>query len=121
MAAPSPPLTGEALLQAVSDAMAALHERYHHRQPVTAKAQLMGDELLAVVMGGVYTEVEQTLIELQHESVVRDSRSAFQDAMQAKFIGEIEHLSGRHVLSFTSSSHVGPDLEIELFMLAGSP
>jgi hypothetical protein len=32
--------------------------------PVTAKTQLMGGDLLVYVVGGVYTEVEKTLIEL---------------------------------------------------------
>lgn len=118
MPAPEPPLTGDELLAAVSESMAVLHERYHHRRPVTVKTQLMGDELLACVMGGVYTEVEKTMIELQRQAVVQDTRSAFQIAMKDTFIGEVERLSGRRVTDFTSNSHVGPDLEIELFALA---
>ena len=117
MVAPEPPLTGDALLDAVTESMVALHQRYHHRQPVTAKTQLMGNELLACVMGGVYTEVEKTLIELEQQTIVQGTRSAFQHAMQHKFIDEVERLSGRHVVAFISDSHVGPDLEIELFVL----
>ena len=118
MPAPEPPLTGEALLTAVTDSMVALHKRYHHRRPVTAKTQLMGDELLACVMGGVYTDVEKTMIELQRTTIVQETRSAFKTAMQDKFIAEVQRLSGRRVTLFISNSHVGPDLEIELFMLA---
>ena len=118
MSAPLPPFSGAALLEAVTDAMVALHRRYHHREPVTAKSQLMSDELLAVVMGGVYTDVEKTMIELERHTIVQETRSAFQEAMQDKFIVEVERLSGRRVLAFVSNSHVGPDLEIELFMLA---
>jgi uncharacterized protein YbcI len=116
--APTPPLNGDALLEAVGDAMVALHRRYHHRAPATVKTQLMGDDLLACVMGGVYTDVEKTMIELQRHTLVRDTRSAFQHAMQDKFIAEVQHLSGRRVTAFISNSHVGPDLEIELFVLA---
>ncbi len=118
MPASTPPLTGDALLVAVSDSMAALHERYHHRAPATVKTQLMGGDLLACVMGGVYTDVEKTMIELQRHTVVQETRSAFQDAMQDKFIAEVQRLSGRHVTAFISNSHVGPDLEIEIFVLA---
>ena len=118
MPAPEPPLTGDALLEAVGEAMATLHDRYHHRRPVTVKTQLMSDELLACVMGGFYTEVEKTLIEMQRQTIVQETRSAFQEAMQHKFISEVERLSGRHVTLFVSNSHVGPDLEIELFVLA---
>jgi uncharacterized protein YbcI len=117
MPALAAPLTGDELLVAVTDAMVALHERYHHRKPVTAKTMLLGDELLACVLAGVYTDVEKTLIELQRTTIVKETRSVFHTAMQPKFIGVIERLSGREVLSFISNHHVGPDIEIKLFML----
>ena len=117
MPALSPPLSGDQLLVAVTDAMVELHQRYHHRAPVTAKTLLLGGDLLACVLGGVYTTVEQTMIELQHSPIVQETRSAFQIAMQHKFIAAVERLSGRDVLAFISNHHVGPDIEIELFML----
>ena len=117
MPAPDAPLTGDALLEAVTDAMVGLHERYHHRSPVTAKTLFLGDDLIACVLGGVYTDVEKTMIELQRTTIVQETRSAFQNAMQHKFIAAIQELSGRDVLAFVSNHHVGPDMEIELFML----
>jgi len=118
MVAADPPLSGEELLSAVTEAMVALHERYYHRTPVSAKTQMLGDDLLACVLGGVYTDVEQTMIELERSTVVQETRSAFQNAMQNRFIDQVEHLSGRDVLAFISNHHIGPDIEIELFMLA---
>lgn len=120
MATSDPPLQGDDLLAAVTESMVALHQRYHHRAPASAKTQLLGDDLIACVMGGVYTDVEKTMIELERGPVVQETRSAFQDAMQQKFIDEVERLSGRDVIAFISNSHVGPDLEIELFMLRES-
>ena len=117
MPVPEAPLSGEPLLAAVTDAMVALHQRYHHRAPVTAKSLMLSDDLLACVLGGVYTDVEKTMIELQRSTVVQETRSAFQKAMQQKFIDAVEQLTGRHVLAFISNQHVGPDIEIELFML----
>ncbi len=119
MPAPDPPLQGEELLSAVTSSMVALHRRYYHREPVSAKTQLLDDDLLACVMGGVYTEVEKTMIEIQRGPVVQETRSAFQVAMQQVFIDEVERLSGRDVIAFISNSHVGPDLEVELFILRG--
>lgn len=110
-------LTGDALLAAVTDELVGLHQRYHHRIPVTAKTLMLGDDLMACVMSGVYTDVEKTMIELQHTVTVQETRSAFQAAMQHKFIDVVERLSGRGVLAFVSNQHVGPDIEIELFML----
>jgi len=121
MTAQDAALSGDALLVAVTDAMVALHERYHNREPVTAKTQLLGGDLLACVLGGVYTDVEKTMIELQQTTIVQETRSAFQNAMQQKFIDAVERLSGRGVLAFISNHHVGPDIEIELFLLQPEP
>ena len=121
MSATNTPLNGDALLVAVTEAMVVLHQRYHHRAPVTAKTLLLGSDLLACVLGGVYTDVEKTMIELQHSTIVQETRSAFQAAMEHKFIAAVEQLSGRDVLAFISNHSVGPDMEIELFMLTPNP
>ena len=118
MSAPEPALTGEKLLAAVTERMIAFHERYHHRRPVTAKTMLLGDDLIACVLGGVYTDVEKTMIEIQRGTMVQETRNAFQNAMQDKFIKAVQQLSGRHVMAFFSHHHVGPDIEIELFLLS---
>jgi uncharacterized protein YbcI len=78
---------------------------------------MLGDDLLACVLGGVYTDVEKTMIEIQGSTIVQETRNAFQNAMQDKFIDAVEGLSGRNVLAFISNHHVGPDIEIELFFL----
>jgi uncharacterized protein YbcI len=117
MVAASPPLSGDDLLKAVTEAMVALHERYHHRTPVTAKTRMLGDDLLVCVLGGVYTDVEKTMIELQRSTIVQETRSTFQTAMQRRFIDQVERLTGRGVLAFISNHHIGPDIEVEVFML----
>ena len=117
MPATDAPLKGDQLLDAVTDAMVAFHQRYHHREPVSAKTLRLGDDLLACVLAGVYTDVEKTMIELQQTAIVHHTRSAFQNAMQHRFIAAVERLSGRDVLTFITNHHVGPDLEIKLFML----
>ena len=110
-------LTNDELLVAVTEAMVALHKHYYHRKPVTAKTLMLDGELLACVLGGVYTEVEKTMIEVQRSASVHENRNAFQSTMQDKFIKVVQDLSGRKVLLFMSNHHVGPDLEIELFFL----
>jgi uncharacterized protein YbcI len=117
MPAPSASLTGDELLGAVTEAMVGFHKRYHHRKPVTAKSLMLGNDLIACVLGGVYTDVEKTMIEIQRGTLVQETRNSFQDAMQDKFIKAVENLSGRKVLAFMSNHHVGPDIEIELFFL----
>jgi uncharacterized protein YbcI len=112
------PVQGEALRAAVTDEMVALHVRYHGRAPVTARTMLMGEDLIVCMLGEVYTDVEKTMIELQRSALVHETRSAFQQAMGSRFVHCVERLSGRRVLGFMSTHHVGPDLEMELFVLA---
>ena len=110
-------LSGEALLEAVTDAMVTLHLRYHGRGPATTETHLLGDDLLACKLGGIYTDVEKTMIELQRTREVHDTRREFQAATRHKFIEVVERLSGRTVAAFISNYHVGPDLAVELFLL----
>ena len=114
---PPGPLDGDALLAAVTDAMVALHLRYYGRVPATAKTHLLGGDLLACVLGGIYTDVEKTMIELQRGGEVHATRKEFQVAMRHKFVAVIERLSGRPVMAHVSNYHVGPDLAVELFTL----
>ncbi len=117
MPVPPAPLRGDELLGAVTEAMVAFHRRYYHRDPVTAKTLLLGDDLLACVLGGIYTEVEKTMIELQRTTTVQETRSDFQQANRHRFIETVERRSGRKVPAFISNTHVGPDVEVELFVL----
>jgi hypothetical protein len=43
--------------------------------------------------------------------------SAFQHAMEGRFIDAVERITNRRVAKFLSAYHVGPDLELELFLL----
>ena len=108
---------GADALEAVEKAMVALHERYHGRRPATARTQMMGPDMLACLLGEVYTDIEKTMIELQRQALVHETRSAFQHAMEQRFIGAVERITGRQVAQFMSTHHVGPDLELELFLL----
>lgn len=51
MAASHDALPGGRVLEEVSAAMVAMHERYHGRAPAAAKSLWMGDDLLACVLG----------------------------------------------------------------------
>ena len=108
---------GDEVLTAVTEALVALHVRYHGREPGSARSQMMGDDMLACLFGEMYTNVEKTLIELQRQALVHETRSAFQRAMESRFVGEVERITERRVERFVSTHHVGPDLELELFML----
>ena len=107
----------EAQLEAVTEALVALHVRYHGRKPGSARTQLMGDDMVACLLGDIYTNVEQTMIEMQRKALVHETRSEFQHAMERRFIDAVERITQRRVARFISTHHVGPDLELELFLL----
>jgi len=117
MARPDHGLTGEALLEAVTEELSRAHARYYGRRPGAARSRMIDDEVIACVMGGVYSEVEKTLIELKGRPLVDEIRDEFQHAMHDQLIEIVQRLSGRAVETFISTNHVGPDLEIEIFVL----
>ena len=106
----------EEALEAVNEEMIALHERYQGRRPVPARTRMMGEDMLSCMPGDPYTDVEQTMIELQRQALVHETRSTFQQAMGASLHRRSERLTGRRVARFISTHHVGPDLELELFL-----
>jgi uncharacterized protein YbcI len=112
-----PPPISDEVLEAVNDAMVTLHARYHGREPASAHTQMMGEDMVACLLGDMYTDIEKTMIELQRQALVHETRSTFQHAMEHRFIADVERLTGRRVTQFISSHHVGPDLEIDLFLL----
>jgi uncharacterized protein YbcI len=110
-------LVDDGQLEAVTAALVLLHERYHGRKPATAHTQMMGADMVACLLSDVYTDVEKTMIELQRKALVHETRTAFQQAMQRRFIDAVERITQRRVANFISAHHVGPDLELELFVL----
>jgi hypothetical protein len=118
MATPAGPLDGDALLAAVSDAMSEVHERYYQRPPRTTRARMMGTDLLACVLGGVYTDVEKTLIELERGHVVRETAACSRTPCNSDSSTPSNGSRAGRVEQFISSHNIGPDLEIELFFLA---
>ena len=108
---------GDGVLDAVTEAMVGIHVRYHGRKPASARTLMLGDDMLACMLGEVYTDIEKTMIELQRQALVHETRSAFQQAMEQRFISSVERITGRQVAQFISTHHVGPDLELELFLL----
>ena len=118
---PGTQLDGDQTLEAVTAGLVELHEHYHGRKPVTAHSQMMGDDLIACLMGDMYTDVEKTLIEMQRQALVRETRSDFQQAMGTRFVKVVERATSREVVRFLSTYHVGPDLELELFFLGPLP
>jgi len=103
-------------LAEVTNAVVQLHSSHYGKGPTRSKSYLL-DDVLICVMGDVFTTVEHTLIEAGEGDKVRDTRLAFQDAMQDRFTDAIEEIVGRGVLGFTSQVLLDRDVAIEVFVL----
>lgn len=108
---------GEARARGALPLVVALALAYHGRRPRRPRTIMTGDDMLACLLGDVDTDVEKTMIELQRQALVRETRSTFQRAMERRFIAAVERHTRRRVEQFISTHHVGPDLELELFVL----
>jgi uncharacterized protein YbcI len=114
-----PPSDGHgALRQDLSNAMVGLFKQYFGRGPTECRTYLEPD-LVIVVLGGGYTAAEQTLFEAGKWHEVRQSRAAWQDSMELRFVETIERLTHRTVKAFLSANRQDAGLTVELFVLEG--
>ena len=104
-------------LAAISNAVLGLHRDNYGRGAVRARTIIQGD-YVACFLEDIYTPVEHTLIRAGQWEQVRNTRTAFQDALSAEFRGAVEEITGRAVIAFFSQVHHDPDMGIEAFVLA---
>lgn len=112
--------SGGLLAAEISTSFVQLHKEHGGRGPTKCRTYVE-DDLIIVLMRGGYTRFEDTLFEDGKWVDVRATRHAFQDTMEGRFTEAIERLTGREVAAFMSASHQRPDLQIEVFVLDGSP
>jgi uncharacterized protein YbcI len=113
----SPEGLNGALRQDISNEIVGLYKQHYGKGPVRCRTYLQ-PELVIVVLGEGYTAAEQTLFEGGRWYEVREARQIWQDTMKERFVDTIERLTGRTVRAFLSANHQGPDLAVEMFVLA---
>ena len=102
--------------QAISNAMTRLHREHVGRGPNTVRT-IVGHDHIICFLEDLYTQVERTLLEHGEIEAVRQSRLAFQRAMEVQFVEMIESVSGRSVRQFMSQVSFDPDISVEIFVL----
>jgi uncharacterized protein YbcI len=113
--------TGELTMQAdvnraLANAVVRCYHRFAGRGPTMARAVYQGD-IVVVVLQGILTIGERTLVADGRQAAVRQFRDAMHEAMSAELAGLIEEQTGCHVVTVMSSNDVDRDLAAELFML----
>jgi uncharacterized protein YbcI len=96
--------------------------RIHHDSYGTAgnscQTFIVGDQYVLVVMDNDVTTAERTLLDGGKGEAVRETRMAFQEAIESTFKAVVERATGRTVDAFISHLHLDPMFTVELFRLA---
>jgi uncharacterized protein YbcI len=106
-----------ASMAAISRRMVALLKEFAGKGPTEARTYYWGD-LVVVLLSGGYTAVEKTLIDAGKPETVADQREALQEVLRPRMKQIIEEELRRQVVAFMSTTHQGPDLNAELFVLS---
>jgi uncharacterized protein YbcI len=100
----------------ISRRIVQLLKEFYGRGPVDAKTYYQDDHVLVILTGG-FTQVEHTLIDAGEGQAVEDQRGRFQELMRDRFVGAIEEITGREVVSFMSANDHGADAMVDIFLL----
>lgn len=100
----------------ISNAMTKLHREHYGRGPDTVRT-ILGEDHVICFLEDIYTPAERTLVEAGELDAVRESRHAFQRAMESRFVDAVEETTGRTVRAFLSQTHIAPDISCEVFVL----
>lgn len=100
----------------IANAMVGMKKEFYGKGPTKAKT-FINDEYVFVVMEGVLTRNEQTLLAAGQHDLVRSYRLRFQEAMTDTTVSAVEDILGRKVLTYHSQILFDPDRAIEIFVL----
>src|SRR5436189_1381168 len=103
------------LLAEISNSIVGILREYYGRGPTKAKTYAF-DDYVVTVLQDILTTVERTLVEHGHESLVRQVRITFQEAVADRFTGAVAEAMGRKVLAYHSQVTFHPAMGFEFFV-----
>lgn len=109
-------LTGGHLNWAIANAAVRVHSRFLGRGPTKTTA-FYRRNLIVVLMQGLLTPGELTLVGAGRLEAARQMRREFERAIENALVAEVEGLTRQRVLAFMSDHHVDPDLAVQLYVL----
>ena len=102
--------------QAISNAFTKLQRDHYGRGPESVRT-VVGYDHIICFLENTFMPVERTLIESGETGAVRETRLAFQRAMEHRFINTVEEITSRKVRVFLSQVSLDPDMSVEVFVL----
>jgi uncharacterized protein YbcI len=100
----------------ISNAIVGIFSEYYGRGPTKAKTYLF-DDYVFTVLEDILTTVERTLVESGKESLVREVRLTFQEAVSDRFTQAVGNVTGRKVMAYHSQVSFHPAIGFEFFVL----
>jgi len=114
---PSDPGHDRHRAQAISNAITKLQHDHYGRGPESVRT-VVGYDHIITFLENSFMPLERTLLEGGEADAVRDTRLAFQRAMESRFVTCVEEITGRKVRAFLSQVSLDPDISVEVFVLA---
>ena len=120
MASPEPvvpPPTCGSKSAAISNHIVRAMSEYTGRGPTKARTYI-NEDTVTCVLQDTLTKGERSLVSDDLDGLVLTMRKAFQGTMGQVLIDGVEEILGRKVVAFMSDNHIGPDVAVEVFVLA---
>jgi uncharacterized protein YbcI len=89
---------------------------HYGRGPISAKAHMVEEDVLVVIMRGGATTAEKSMVKEGREDEARRFRLSFQDAYGTEIRGLVEKVTGRSIATYHSQIVFDPDLLFEIFV-----
>jgi len=102
--------------QAISNAITKLQRDHYGRGPDSVRTVIGYDHIICFLENS-FMPVERTLLNAGENEAVRQTRLAFQRAMEDRFTATVEQITGRKVRAFLSQVSLDPDISVEVFVL----
>ena len=114
----SDPAQDRQAAQAISNAITRLQHDHYGRGPENVRT-VVGYDHIITLLENTLMPAERTLLDAGEVDAVRNARLAFQRAMESRFVGTVEEITGRKVRAFLSQVSLEPDISVEVFVLEG--
>jgi uncharacterized protein YbcI len=102
--------------QAISNVITKLQREHYGRGPESVRT-IVGYDHVICFLENSFVPVERTLLEAGELAAVRETRLAFQRAMEHRFVTAVEEITNRTVRAFLSQVSLEPDISVEVFVL----
>jgi uncharacterized protein YbcI len=98
-------------------AMVRIYKEQFGRGPTTVRTSYAGPDVLICVLEHTFTPAERNLRAMGEHQRLRDLRSFFQHAEEARFTVPVERIIGRRVRAFISGVDTNADVACETLVL----